>query len=97
MQELIKEISEMKWEMKYISKTLSKVEKVLENQAVLLEKQSVANKRILDLEAEDKEVKRRIKVLEDWKNKIVDQWTLLVTIASWIATVLWFIINKFFD
>ena len=51
--------------------TLSKFEKVLENQAVLMEKQSVSNNRILDLENSDKAFEIRISVIEKWQTKVV--------------------------
>jgi len=103
MQELIKEFSEMKWELKYISKTLSKVEKVLENQWVMLEKQNVANKRIFDLEQENIAIKKdhrtdhkwmdsRVRNLENWQIKAVSYATIFATIGS---TIVWIIIKKF--
>jgi len=89
---LIQEISELKWEMKYISKTLSKVEKVLENQNVMLEKQNVANKRILDLENNEKETKLRVRKLEDWQIKAITYASIFATIGS---TIIWIAIKKF--
>lgn len=89
MEQIIKELSELKTEIKYVNKTLGKVEKVLENQAVLLEKQSVANKRILDLEREDEKLNDRVRKLEDWQIRVI-------AIASVIATWAWFILNKIF-
>lgn len=89
MEQIIKELSELKTEIKYVNKTLGKVEKVLENQAVLLEKQSVANKRILDLEREDERLNDRVRKLEDWQIRVI-------AIASVIATWVWFILNKIF-
>jgi hypothetical protein len=84
MEQFIKEIAELKTEMKYISKTLSKVEKVLENQNVMLEKQNVANKRILKLEDNIKEHSGRIRILEDWKLKAITYTTIIATIGSTI-------------
>jgi len=91
-QNLIKEITELKTEMKFISKTLSKVEKVLENQNVMLEKQNVANKRILDLENNEKTINSRIRKLEDWQTKAITYATIFATIGS---TIVWIIIKKF--
>jgi len=88
---LIKEIAELKTEMKYISKTLSKVEKVLENQNVMFEKQNVANKRILDLENNEKALSLRIRKLEDWQIKIITITSVIATVGSTIAG---FILNK---
>ena len=87
--EIIKNISELKWEMKYVSNTLTKVEKAIENQAVLLEKQNVANQRILNLEKTQKENREMITNLEKWQIKVV-------TVASVIAWIVWFILNKIF-
>lgn len=87
--EIIKNISELKWEMKYVSNTLTKVEKAIENQAVLLEKQNVANQRILNLEKTQKENREMITNLEKWQIKVV-------TVASIIAWIVWFILNKIF-
>ncbi len=86
---IIHDISEMKWEMKYISKTLTKMERVFEWFSVLIEKQNVANKRILNLEEKEEVYRKRIRKLEDWQIKIV-------TIATVTATIFWFILNKFF-
>jgi len=86
---LIKELTEVKTEIKYMSHTLWKVEKVLENQAVLLEKQSVANNRIKDLEESDKNFETRIRKLEDWQVKIIAVATILWSIGA-------FILNKIF-
>lgn len=99
-QEIIKEMSELKTEMKYINKTLWKVEKVLENQAVLLEKQSVANNRILDLERADEKINDKIKNIDDKIDKRVrklEDWQIkIITLSGIVATCIWFVLNKFF-
>jgi len=87
--EIIKELSELKTEMKYIWKTLVKVEKVLENQLVFEEKQNVANKRILSLESTNDKIYVRLRKLEDWKIQSI-------TLATLIATIFGFILNKLF-
>lgn len=89
MEQIIKELTEVKTEIKYLNMTLSKFEKVLENQAVIFEKQSVANNRILDLENNDKAFENRMAAVEKWQTKVVTLWTF---ISAWIA----FIINKIF-
>lgn len=88
------ELWELRTEIKYLSRTLEKMEKVFENMQVLMEKQNVANKRILDLEKEDekhlsviKELDTRIRKLENWKVQSI-------TLASIIATIFGFILNK---
>lgn len=87
MEQIIKELSEVKTEIKYLNKTLEKVEKVLENQGTILERQSVANKRIFDLEEWDKALELRVRKLEDWQIKII-------TLASIIWTIWAFLLNK---
>ena len=87
MEQIIKELSEVKTEIKYLNKTLEKVEKVLENQGNILERQSVANKRIFDLEEWDKALELRVRKLEDWQIKII-------TLASIIWTIWAFLLNK---
>lgn len=89
MEQIIKELTEVKTEIKYLNMTLLKFEKVLENQAVLMEKQSVSNNRILDLENSDKAFEIRISAIEKWQTKVITLWTF---ISAWIA----FIINKIF-
>jgi len=89
MEEIIKEISELKTEIKYISKSMCKMEKVIETMAVLIEKQSVANNRILDLEKNDEKIEVRIRKLEDWQIKII-------TISVFFWTIWAFILNKLF-
>lgn len=89
MEQIIKEISELKTEVRYMAQTMNKIEKVLENQAVLLEKISVANNRIKDLEIKDEKFEDRIRKLEDWQVK-------LLTLASVIWTFWAFILNKLF-
>ena len=87
---IVKEITELKTELKFISKTLAKVEKVLEIQWVLLEKQATANKRILLLEQNYEKEKEKVGIrlnLEKWQIRVI-------TLASIIASILWFIINK---
>lgn len=89
MEQIIKEISELKTEVRYMAQTMNKMEKVLENQAVLLEKISVANNRIKDLEIKDEKFEDRVRKLEDWQVK-------LLTLASVIWTFGAFILNKIF-
>lgn len=89
MEQIIKEISELKTEVRYMAQTMNKMEKVLENQAVLLEKISVANNRIKDLEIKDEKFEDRVRKLEDWQVK-------LLTLASVIWTFWAFILNKIF-
>lgn len=100
MEQIIKEISELKTEVRYMAQTMNKIERVLENQAVLLEKISVANNRISDLEKKDEKIdidikslenkfEPRIRKLEDWQIKIL-------TIASIVWTIWAFILNKIF-
>lgn len=89
MEQIIKEISELKTEIKYMAQTMWKIEKVLETQAVLLEKISVANNRIRDLEGKDEKLEVRIRHLEDWQVRIIA--------ISWIiGTIGAFIFNKIF-
>lgn len=88
MDQIIKELTEVKTEIKYLNKTLEKVEKILEQQWTILERQSVANKRIFDLEEADKSIETRVRKLEDWQIKIIA-----------VSSVIWwfwaFILNKF--
>lgn len=89
MEQIIKEISELKTEIKYMAQTMWKIEKVLETQAVLLEKISVANNRIKDLESKDEKLEVRIRHLEDWQIRIIA--------ISWVIWSIWaFIFNKIF-
>lgn len=89
MEQIIKEISELKTEIKYMAQTMWKIEKVLETQAVLLEKISVANNRIRDLEGKDEKLEVRIRHLEDWQIRIIA--------ISWVIWSIWaFIFNKIF-
>ncbi len=89
MEQIIKEISELKTEIKYMAQTMWKIEKVLETQAVLLEKISVANNRIKDLENKDEKLEVRIRHLEDWQIRIIA--------ISWVIWSIWaFIFNKIF-
>jgi len=91
--EVIKEqLIELRTEMRYISKTLLKVEKVLENQSLLLEKQNVANKRIKDLEDNEKVLQQRIRKIEDWQIKAITIASILATVGS---TLFGLIIKKF--
>ena len=98
--EVIKAITELKVEVWYIWKTLAKVEKVLENQWVFEEKLNVANKRIEKIEVkieknqDNEKIKDvlfndKIRKLEDWKIK-------LITLAWWVASVVWFLASKLF-
>ncbi len=89
MEQIIKEISELKTEIKYMAQTMGKIEKVLETQAVLLEKISVANNRIRDLENKDEKLEVRIRHLEDWQIRII-------AISWFIGTIGAFIFNKIF-
>ena len=89
MEQIIKEISELKTEIKYMAQTMWKIEKVLETQAILLEKISVANNRIRDLENKDEKLEVRIRHLEDWQIRIIA--------ISWVIWSIWaFIFNKIF-
>lgn len=88
MDQIIKELTEVKTEMKYFNRTLEKVEKVLENQWTMFERQSVANKRIFDLEETDKSIETRVRKLEDWQIKII-------AVSSVIWAMWAFILNKF--
>lgn len=98
-QDVIKEISELKVEMRFISQTMSKMEKVLENQAVLLEKQSVANNRIGDLEKRDEKLEEKINTLEekhDARIRKIEDWKItVIAVATLISTIFWFLLNKF--
>lgn len=89
MEQIIKEISELKTEIKYMAQTMWKIEKVLETQAVLLEKISVANNRIRDLENKYEKLEVRIRHLEYWQIRIIA--------ISWAVWGIWaFIFNKIF-
>ncbi len=87
---VIEDISYMKSEIKNISSTLLKMEKVFEWFSWLIEKQNIANHRIFNLEENEKILRNRVRKLEDWQIKII-------TIATVIATIFWFILNKYFN
>jgi vacuolar-type H+-ATPase subunit I/STV1 len=90
--QIIKEIAEMRWEMKSLVSAISKIESILEKQAWLIERQNTANKRILKLEDTQKEHREKIVNLEKWQIKVV-------TTASIVGGILWsiftFIISNF--
>jgi len=90
---LIQGITKLETEVKYMRETLSKVEKVLENQGVLLEKQNVANKRILNLEKANDNQNNKIRKLEDWQLKIITITTIVATVGS---TIFGLILKKLF-
>ena len=95
-EEIIQNVSEMRVEVKYMARTLVKMEKVFEEFSGLMEKQSTANKRILNLETDIKNLRLEIKILE-WKIRKIEDWQLkIVTIATVFATAVWFLLNKFF-
>lgn len=97
---VVEALIELKTEVKYIWKTLGKVEKVLENQAVFEEKQNVANKRIAKLEdyhdKQEEKTTEKITKVETRMRKIEDWQIKAVTIATLLATGIWFILNKVF-
>lgn len=96
----IKDIAELKTDIKYISKTLAKVELVLEKQLATEERIAVANKRILKNEEKIEEIDNKFALsikshdekfnsIENFKAKIL--WGSVV-----ISTIFAFFINKFF-
>jgi len=58
----------------------------------MLEKQNVANKRIKDLEDNEKTTNSRLRKLEDWQTKAITYATVFATIGS---TIVGIIIKKF--
>lgn len=86
------DMSVIKTEMKYMNSNFSKLEELLKNVTLLMEKQSVANNRIKDLEIKEKEFENRLRVVEDWKIKVAVYSTLW---ATGLSTIIWFIIKKF--
>lgn len=91
--EAIKELSEMRVEIKYMSRTLSKIEKVFEEFSWLMEKQNVANKRILELEKWAKICRDKVRILEDWRLKMITITTIIATVWS---TIIWLILKNLF-
>lgn len=68
---VIQKLTELWVEMKYMSQAIIKMEKIFEQFSGLLEKQSVANKRILSLEQDQSETRDRILIIENQELKIV--------------------------
>ena len=87
------EYLEIKVELKYMSKTLAKVEKVLEEFSWIIITQNAANKRMLELERTQKELLSKIRKLEDWQLKIITITTIIATIGS---TIIWLVLKNLF-
>ena len=85
---IAQELWELRVELKFMSKTLDKMEKVFEWVSALMSKQEIFSKRIMALEDKWDEIDDKIRILEDWKMKSI-------FLASIIATVIWFLVNKF--
>ena len=115
--EMEKDFAQFKWEvntkLEAIEKGVAWMQKTMEIQITLLEKMSVANKRIDDIEKNEKSFEERIHELETKEavnnvtlNQISDlcdrirkleDWQLkIITIASLIASIGAFILNKIF-
>ena len=88
-EKVIQKLSEFWVEIKYMSRAIVKIEKVFEQFSWLLEKQNLANKRILNLEEDKENCRERVRKVEDMQLK-------MITIATVVATVIWFILNKIF-
>lgn len=73
----------------YIEKNISKMEKAIENVALVIEKQHTLNERVLKLEEENSKNKVKIRKLEDWRLGIM-AWVWVI----WV--IVWFILNKIF-
>ncbi len=86
------DMSVIKTEMKYMNTNFSKLEDLLKNVTLLMEKQSVANNRIKDLEIKEKEFEHRLRAVEDWKIKVVVYATIW---ATGLSTIVWILIKKF--
>ena len=89
----IEDIADIKAEIKFMSKTLVKLEKVLEDFSAINEKQNVANKRLLKLENHNEIQSWKIRKLEDWQLKMITISALIATIGS---TIIWLVLKKYF-
>jgi len=105
------DIAELKTDIKYISRTLAKVELVLEKQLATEEKMNVANKRILKneeaikathekfeiaMQTHDKKCELALKKHDDKLTNIDNLKSKIIWWSIVISTVLWFILNKMF-
>ncbi|RKW24049.1 hypothetical protein D8B46_02180 [Candidatus Gracilibacteria bacterium] len=75
--------------LRYIEKNISKMEKAIENVALVIEKQHTLNERVLKLEEENSKNKVKIRKLEDWRLGIMAG-------VGVIGVIVGFILNKIF-
>ncbi len=61
------DMSAIKAEMKFMNNNFHKLEELLKSVTLLIEKQNVANKRILDLERKLETMEERMRKIENWK------------------------------
>ena len=86
---LIADIAELKTDIKYISLTLWKMELVFEQNTQLQTDQKNMYKLIGKCEDARLKLEERMSNVEKWKVQVI-------TLASIIATAIWFLLNKLF-
>lgn len=82
------ELAELKVNVKNVLTAVTKIEKVVETQAVVMEKQSTTDKKILSLECLCEKLRQQIQDLKINNTKTT-------AYASWVATIVSFVLSKF--